>query len=110
MLIRRSVHVILLAVLTQLAPGWQTVAAQERTDFPAAARERYEQGKDLQKRGQLDDALRAFDEAIQLGMEAFPRVHLSRAGSNLELKKYDAAIAQYTQFIERFGLEESCRY
>jgi outer membrane protein assembly factor BamD (BamD/ComL family) len=84
--------------------------AQERTDFPTAARERYDQGKDLQKKGQLDAAIRAFEEAIDLGMQAFPRVHLSRAASNLDLKKYDSAIAQYTHFIEQFGLEKSCRY
>ncbi len=86
--------------------GW----AQERTDFPAEARQRYEHGRDLQKNGQLDEAIRAFEDAIKLGMDAFPRVHLNRAGSNLELKKYDTAIAQYTRFIEQFGLEASCRY
>jgi tetratricopeptide (TPR) repeat protein len=90
--------------------GVGVASAEERTEFPPEARQRYLQGKDLQKQGQLDAAIRAFEEAIQLGMDAFPRVHLQRASSNLDLKKYDTAIAQYTSFIEQFGLEESCRY
>jgi tetratricopeptide (TPR) repeat protein len=79
-------------------------------DFPAEARQRYDQGRDLQKKGQLNEAIGAFEEAIKLGMDAFPRVHLQRAGTNLEMKKYDTAIRQYTKFIEEFGLEKSCRY
>jgi tetratricopeptide (TPR) repeat protein len=90
--------------------GWGAASAEEPTAFPPAARERYEQGVDLQKKGQLNEALRAFQEAIRMGMDAYPRVHLKRANSNLELKKYDTAIAQYTKFIDDFGLEESCRY
>jgi tetratricopeptide (TPR) repeat protein len=84
--------------------------ADERTDFPPEARQRYEQGRELQKKGQFDEALRAFEEAIKLGMDAFPRVHLQRANSNLDLKRFDAAIAQYSKLIDEFGLEESCRY
>ena len=87
----------------------QTSRAGEPTVFPDQARQRYEQGRDLQKRGQFDQAIAAFEEAIKLGMEAFPRVHLQRASSNLDLKKYDTAIAQYSKFIDKFGLEESCR-
>ena len=69
-----------------------------------------EQGRELQSQvGQLKEAIGAFEEAIKLGMDAFPRVHLQRAGSNLDLKKYDTAIQQYTKFIDKFGLEESCR-
>ncbi len=104
-LTRRAVCMTLLAA--SLAPGlaW----GGEATQFPAEARQRYEEGRDLQKKGQLDEAVRAFEEAIRLGMGAYPRVHLQRAGANLELKKYDAAIAQYTKFINDFGLEGSCR-
>src|ERR1700730_13460554 len=90
--------------------GWRSARAQERTEFPADARQRYDQGRDLQKKGQLQEAVSAFEEAIKLGMDAFPRVHLQRAGSNLEMKKYDTAIRQYTKFIDDFGLEGSCRY
>jgi outer membrane protein assembly factor BamD (BamD/ComL family) len=100
----------LLALGIQLGIGRALCTAQERTDFPAEARASYEKGRDLQKNGQLDDAIRAYEDAIKLGMEAFPRVHLQRANSNLNLKKYSAAIAQYSNFIEQFGLEESCRY
>lgn len=105
----RNHQALLVALFMCLSVGSNRATAQERTDFPSAARERYEKGKDLQKQGQLDAAIRAFEEAINLGMQAFPRVHLSRASTNLELKRYDAAISQYTLFIEQFGLEQSCR-
>ena len=100
----------LLALIVECGIGWTIATAQERTDFPADARASYDKGRDLQKNGQLDDAIRAYEDAIKLGMEAFPRVHLQRASSNLDLKKYGTAIAQYTNFIEQFGLEDSCRY
>jgi tetratricopeptide (TPR) repeat protein len=100
----------MLAVVVQLGSGWTFSTAQERTDFSADARASYEKGRDLQKNGQLDAAIRAYEDAIKLGMDAFPRVHLQRASSNLDLKKYSTAITQYTNFIEQFGLEESCRY
>src|SRR4051812_27279274 len=79
--------------------GGSPVEADERTDFPAAARQRYDEGRDLQKKGKLNEAIRAFEEAIKLGMEAFPRVHLQRAKSNMDLKEYDTAILQYSNFI-----------
>lgn len=106
MLTRRILRLALLTLC--LSPSF--VRADEPTEFPAAARQRYEQGKELQKKGQLKEALQAFDEAIKLGMDRFPRVHLQQAKSNLDLKEYDTAIAQYTKFIEKFGMEDSCRY
>jgi tetratricopeptide (TPR) repeat protein len=83
--------------------------AEEPTVFPPEARARYDKGQELQKKGQFTEAVSEYEEAIKLGMDAFPRVHLQRAGSNLDLKKYDTAIAQYTKFVEKFGLEDSCR-
>jgi outer membrane protein assembly factor BamD (BamD/ComL family) len=94
------------AIIVVLGPNSR---AGEPTAFPDQARQLYDQGRDLQKKGKFDQAIAAFEEAIKLGMEAFPRVHLQRASSNLDLKKYDTAIAQYTNFIDKFGLEESCR-
>ena len=38
------------------------------------------------------------------------RAHLKEARARLELKDYDAALATYTKFIDKFGLEDSCRY
>jgi tetratricopeptide (TPR) repeat protein len=105
---RRFTRTALLTLAVGLC--WGVAAAEEPTAFPPAAREQYEQGLDLQKKGQLNEAVRAFEEAIRLGMAAYPRVHLKRANSNLDLKKYDTAIAQYTKFIADFGLEGSCRY
>jgi outer membrane protein assembly factor BamD (BamD/ComL family) len=99
-----------LAAGANLCLGWTGVWAEEPTDFKAEARQRYEQGQDLRKQGRLSEAISAYEDAIKLGMDAFPRVHLQRASSNLDLKKYDTAVRQYTRFIEKFGLEESCRY
>jgi len=106
----RILRLLLPALVVALATGGGAVGAAEPTEFPAEARQRYDQGRDLQKKGQLNEALKSFEEAIILGMDAFPRVHLQRASSNLDLKRYDTAIAQYTKLIEEFGLEESCRY
>jgi tetratricopeptide (TPR) repeat protein len=82
----------------------------EPADFPKEARERFDQGRALQKKGQLREAVMAYDEAIQLGMKDYPRVHLYRADAVRDLKDYDESIAQYTNFIDRFGVEGSCRY
>ena len=65
---------------------------------------------ELEKKGEYEDAVRAYEDAIRLGMQDFPRAHLYRARANLDLRKYDDAIAQYTKFIDEFGLEKSCRY
>jgi tetratricopeptide (TPR) repeat protein len=82
----------------------------EPTEFPQAARERFEQGRELQKKGRLKEAVSAYDAAIQLGMQAYPRVHLYRADAARQLQEFDSAIDQYTRFIDRFSLEDSCRY
>jgi outer membrane protein assembly factor BamD (BamD/ComL family) len=110
MLTTRFFATALLVLAVQFGMGSPFASAQEKTDFPADARASYEKGKTFQKNGQLDDAIRAYEEAIKLGMDAFPRVHLQRANSNLNLKKYETAIVQYARFIDQFGLEKSCRY
>jgi len=97
---------LLLLVLSATAP----VRAEEPTSFPPQARERYEQGRELEKKGEYEAAIRAYEDAIRLGMQDYPRAHLYRARANLDLKKFDAAIEQYTKFINEFGLEKSCRY
>jgi tetratricopeptide (TPR) repeat protein len=107
MQICRNIGVVLLAlgICTQAC----LAGYPEPTTFPQQARDRYEQGRALQKKGQLKEAIEAYDAAIDMGMQLYPRVHLYRANSNLELKAYDTAIAQFTKFIEEFGLEKSCR-
>jgi tetratricopeptide (TPR) repeat protein len=84
--------------------------AAEPTSYPAKAREQYERGKALQKQGQLNEALEAFDEAARLGMADYPRLYLAKAAIQQELRNQDAAIAQYNKIIDGFGLEDSCRY
>lgn len=84
--------------------------AGEPTQFPVEARKKYEEALEFQKQGQLKKAVDAYEDAMRLGMEAFPRAHLYRANSNLELKDFDKALAQYSKFIADFTIEESCRY
>jgi tetratricopeptide (TPR) repeat protein len=105
----RMLGIAYLALCLELLTGREALPG-EPTGFPQAARERYEQGRNLQKKGQLKEAVSAYDAAIRLGMQAYPRVHLYRADAARQLKEFDSAIAQYTQVIDRFGLEDSCRY
>jgi tetratricopeptide (TPR) repeat protein len=110
MFTRHLSRIALLALTLELGIDWKGASADEPTVFPPDARQRYEQGNALRKKGNLNEALGAYEEAIKLGMDAFPRVHLARASTNLDLKKFDDAIALYTKFIVNFGLEDSCRY
>jgi tetratricopeptide (TPR) repeat protein len=105
MLPRRLIAATLLTVvLTAVA------SAEEPTTFPQSARDRYDEGQQLRKNQQYQQAIAAFDQAIKMGMDNYPRVHLYKADSLRGLKEYDKAIANYTEFIEKFGIEESCRY
>jgi tetratricopeptide (TPR) repeat protein len=106
----RPLRLISFALSLSISLLYGRTAAQERTNFPPEARQRYEQALELQKKGQLKEAINAYEEAIKLGMKDYPRAHLYKAGSFLNLKQYDTAIAQYTKFLERFSLEDSCRY
>jgi tetratricopeptide (TPR) repeat protein len=109
MTLGRTVRVALFALVLEgtVVPP---LPAEERTDYPAQARKRFEQGQQFEKNGQWQEAVAAYEDALRLGMKDFPRAHLYRARSYLKSKNYDVAIAQYTRFLETFGLEESCRY
>jgi tetratricopeptide (TPR) repeat protein len=78
--------------------------------IPQPARDRYAEGQDLQDQGKLKEAVAAYEDAIRLGMDLFPRVYLKQGGALLDLKEYDAAIVKYTKLIDVIGLENSCRY
>jgi tetratricopeptide (TPR) repeat protein len=103
-------HRLALAVLAAALIVAATVRAEPTDQIPDSARQRYTAGQDLEKQGKLKEAVAAYDEAIRLGMQLFPRVYLKQGGALLELKDYDAAIARYTKIIDGFGLEDSCRY
>jgi len=105
---RRCFKLLLLLCLV-LIVGFAGQAA-EPTSYPAKARERYDQGKALQKLGQLKEALEAFEDAARLGMADYPRLYLAKAAIQQELRNQDAAIAQYNKIIDGFGLEDSCRH
>jgi tetratricopeptide (TPR) repeat protein len=96
----------LVVTLSLLARG----NTAEPTEFPPAARDRFNQGDELRKKQQYQDAITAFEEAIKLGMANYPRVYLYRADAFRGLGSHDAAIVQYTEFIDKFGIEESCRH
>jgi tetratricopeptide (TPR) repeat protein len=100
---------IVLAALLGLSSGWGSLQA-EPTDIPQEARDRFNQARDLQNKGQFKEAILGYDKAIQSGMKAYPRAHLYRADAFRDLKDYDTAVRQYTKFLEEFGLEDSCRY
>jgi tetratricopeptide (TPR) repeat protein len=85
-------------------------AGEPQISVPQPARDRYDQGQALEKQGKTAEALAAYQQAIALGMQLFPRAHLKEARAYLDLKDYDAAVARYTKFIDSFGLEDSCRY
>jgi tetratricopeptide (TPR) repeat protein len=84
--------------------------APEPTTFPPEAKDRFDRAQELRKKQQYQQAISAFEEAIKFGMQNYPRAYLYRADSARALKDYDAAIAQYTEFIQKFGIEDSCRY
>jgi tetratricopeptide (TPR) repeat protein len=101
----RLVGLLLLALVFSVSN-----ARSEEKNFPPEARKKYEEAKELQDKGLYQEAVKAYEEAIDLGMQGFPRAHLYKANSNLELKQYDKAIYQYSKFIADFTIESSCRY
>jgi tetratricopeptide (TPR) repeat protein len=88
----------------------QSGRAEPTAPIPKEARDKYNQAQELEKEGRTQEAIAAYQEAIRLGMQTYPRAHLKEANGYLDLKDFDAAIAKYSKFIERFGLEDSCRY
>jgi tetratricopeptide (TPR) repeat protein len=90
--------------------GWPALRAEPMIPLPQPAKDRYAEGQDLEKQGKTREAIAAYEEAIRLGMQLFPRVHLQEAAAYLGLKDYDAAVAKFTKVIDGFGLEDSCRH
>lgn len=107
---RRPLPLVALLCLVAHLSGSARLGAAEPTNFPQEARDRFDQGNDLRKKQQYQSAISAFEEAIKLGMSNYPRVFLYRADATRGLKNYDGAITLYTDFIEKFGAEDSCRY
>jgi tetratricopeptide (TPR) repeat protein len=89
---------------------WQTVRAEPTDPIPKAAKDRYAEAQELEKQGRTREAIAAYQDAIRLGMQNYPRAHLKEANGYLGMQDFDAAIAKYTKFIDNFGLEDSCRY
>jgi len=98
-----------LALVVPLA-AWRPARAEPEVAIPQPARDRYAEGQELERQGKVREAVAAYQEAIRLGMQRFPRAYLKEAGGYLGLGEYDAAVARYTRVIDEFGLEDSCRY
>ena len=107
-----SFHHVLRSIVLTLAViiAARVRSAEPTGPIPQAAKDRYAQGQELERQGKLKEAVAAYQEAIQLGMQQFPKAHLKEAGGYLGLKDYAVAITKYTKFIDDFGLEDSCRY
>ena len=107
----RSCHLVGLMVFAAMGLVFTSgeTFAQERTDFPKEARERFDKAREYQQRGQLTEAISAYQQAIGLGMQAYPRAYLYQADALLQMKKLDEAINYYTKLLEKFSLEDSCR-
>ncbi len=107
---RRTLCIALLAAWLELMLGWGSAAAQERTQFPTEARAQFDRARELQQQGKLKEAIQGYQEAISLGMQAFPRAHLYQADASLQMKQFDEAIDRYSNFLEKFSIDDSCRY
>jgi tetratricopeptide (TPR) repeat protein len=108
-----SIHHLLRSVVLMLAvtiAGSRVGSAEPTAPIPQAAKDLYARGQELERQGKLKEAVAAYQEAIRLGMQMFPKAYLKEAGGYLGLQDYDIAIAKYTKFIDSFGLEDSCRY
>ena len=108
--LRRSPCLALFAGWMQLMVCSGALPAQEPSAFPQAARDRFDTARELQQKGKLLEAIHAYQDAIGLGMQAFPRAHLYQADASLQLKQYNEAIAHYSRFLEQFSIDDSCRY
>jgi tetratricopeptide (TPR) repeat protein len=109
MLLRRYLASTALAFSLALATG-VALSGEPQVSVPQPARDRYDEAQALEKQGKIKEALAAYQQAINLGMQLFPRAHLKEAKAFLDLKDYDTAVARFSKFIDNFGLEDSCRY
>ena len=101
---RRFLPAALLAGWLGLAGGGPGVA-----DGPPPAKDRPRPNTNAPGKDPETDPKRLAEQARRLGLKEIPRVHLYRANSSADQKKYKKAIAHFTKVIEEIGLENSCR-
>jgi tetratricopeptide (TPR) repeat protein len=106
----RILGLSLFALSLGIVSARPAAGSEPSAPIPPPARDRYDAGQDLQSQGKLKEAVAAYEEAVRLGMEWFPRLYLKEGAAFTELKDYDAAVARYTKLIDQIGLENSCRY
>lgn len=83
--------------------------AEPTAPVPEVARDRYAEAQDLEKQGKLKEAVAAYEQAIGLGMQEYPRVYLKEAAACARLGDYEKSAANYSVVIDVLGLEGSCR-
>jgi hypothetical protein len=101
---RRFLLPALLAGWLGASGGWQAVRAD-----PPQTKDRSRPNQGTPGKDQDADPKGLAEDARRLGIKDIPRVHLYRANSSADQKKYDKAIAGFTRVIEKIGLENSCR-
>ncbi len=111
MSVRRIHRLTALAFFLALAgrQAVRTEAAEPTDPIPEVARDRYAEAQDLEKQGKLEEAVAAYEQAVRLGMQTYPRVYLREAAAYARLGDYEAAAARYSMVIDVLGLEGSCR-
>jgi tetratricopeptide (TPR) repeat protein len=95
--------------LSAALAGGRAAAAEPTGSIPEVARDRYAEAQSFEKEGKLKEAAAAYEQAVQLGMQQYPRVYLREAAVYERLGDYEAAAAKYSVVIDTLGLEGSCR-
>jgi tetratricopeptide (TPR) repeat protein len=108
MSVHRSHCLTALALLLSLA-GRLAARAEPVDPIPEVARDRYAEAQDLEKQGKIKEAVAAYEQAVRLGMQTYPRVYLREAAAYARLGDYEAAAARYSVVLDVLGLEGSCR-
>ncbi len=108
MSVRRIHRLTALALLLTVA-GRQAVRAEPTDPIPEVARDRYAEAQELEKQGKFQEAVAAYEQAVRLGMQTYPRVYLREAAVYARLGDDEAAAARYSVVIDVLGLEGSCR-
>ncbi len=108
MFLRRILRLAALVLIFALA-GRPVVGAEPTDPIPEVARDRYAEAQDLEKEGKLKEAVAAYEQAVHLGMQEYPRLYLREAAVYERLGDYASAAASYSVVIDVLGLEGSCR-
>jgi tetratricopeptide (TPR) repeat protein len=105
----RRIHRLAALTLLLTLAARQAAGAESTDPIPQVARDRYAEAQDLEKQGKIKEAVAAYEQAVRLGMQNYPRIYLREAAAYAQLGDYEAAAARYSVVIDVLGLEDSCR-